>query len=73
MTYRAYITHKEVRSIDMVTKDNLKVTVLSKGWTLKGIAEHWGISRRHLCTIFRNPKPVHIDAVRGLRKKRGFR
>jgi hypothetical protein len=37
-----------------------------KGYSVRQVAERWGLSERRLQEICANPSPMHLDALRGL-------
>lgn len=37
-----------------------------KGWTLKELAERWGLQQRQMSNIAADPKQIHWDALLGL-------
>lgn len=41
----------------------------AKGWTMKEIAERWGLTQRQLSNIGNAPSQIHWDALAGLPDK----
>lgn len=41
----------------------------AKGWSMKALAERWGISARQMSNISNSPKKIHWDALEGLENK----
>ena len=41
----------------------------AKGWSMKALAERWGIKPRQMSNISNDPKPWHWDALNGLPNK----
>jgi len=37
-----------------------------KGWKMQDLAFYWGVTPRQLSRIAKDPKQIHIDALRGL-------
>jgi len=40
--------------------------VRAKGWSMKLLADRWGVSPRQMSNIASNPQQIHLDALNGL-------
>ncbi len=59
------------QTLQVMTPEQFKSLVKSKGWLLKEVAERWGIKQRQMSNIVQdvNRNLYYDDAIRGLEVK----